>query len=137
MPNTVNTKKKSSNAGKWIKLGATIIAIVALVIGIKFMLTRAAQTNEYNKIITDLVNQEKYEEAIPRLETLLESAQGNVRDETRKQLANCYIKLGENPSLPLKKSAEYLKKAYDVDPSSLNEGQLQAMKTGLAPPPAE
>src|SRR5438477_11774165 len=122
MPSTANTTKQrpSSPASKWIRLGITIVLAIFIVVVVRYILARGSQTREYNAIINELVDQQKYEEAIPRLEKLMEATQGSVREAARTQLAKCYVQLGENPALPLTKSAEYYKKASELDPSALD-----------------
>src|SRR5690348_10158183 len=133
MPNAAKTNPKK-RASKAIRLAITIaLAIFILAIG-RYILVRGSQTREYNAIITDLVDQQKYEEAIPQLQKLADEASGSIRDEARTELAKCYIQLAENPALSLAKSAELYKKAYDLNPSTVDETQQQAMKAGLAAP---
>src|SRR2546426_4996480 len=87
MPTTANTKKRgpASPASKWIRFGITMILGIFIVAVVRYILVRGAETREFNAIINELVDQQKYEEAIPRLEKLMETAQGSVRDAARTQ----------------------------------------------------
>jgi hypothetical protein len=137
MTNALRAKKPASPASRWIRLIITIALAIFIIAIVRYILVRGSQTREYNEIISDLVDQQKYEEAIPRLQKLVDTAQPSIRDAARTQLAKCYVQLGENPELPLTKSAEFYKKANDLDPSSLDETQRQAMKAGSAAPTRE
>ena len=134
MANPAQQNKPASPASRWIRLVITVLLVIFIIAVVRYILVRGSQAREYNAIISDLIDQQKYEEAIPRLQKLMDEGQGSIRDEARTQLAKCYLQLGENPSLPLTKSAEFYKKAHDLDPSALDDTQQQAMKAGLATP---
>jgi hypothetical protein len=136
MPKTPS-KKTPSPSARWVKLAVTIIVAIVVFGIIKYVWDRSVQISEYNKIITEDVDQGKYEEAIPRLQKLMETAQSGIAKESKTELAKCYIQLGDKPELPTKQRAEFFKKADDLDPSTLNDMQRTEMKLSLAPPPPD
>ena len=128
---------KKSSTPKWIRPVVTVVLAIVVIVIIKYVWNRSNQISEYNRIIEDDINQGKYEEAIPRLETLMNTAQSSVATQAKTELAKCYIQLGDKPELSLKQRAEQFKKANDLDPTTLNDSQKSEMKLGLAPPAPE
>jgi tetratricopeptide (TPR) repeat protein len=129
--------KKKSNSAKWIKLTVTIVAAIVVIVIIKYVWERSNQIGEYNKIIDEDINQGKYDDAIPRLQKLVDTAQSSIAKEAKTELAKCYIAQGDKAELSTKQRAEFFKKANDLDPSTLTDMQKTELKLGLAPPPAD
>jgi hypothetical protein len=131
MPAIQGKKKQSSGIPK-----AMTLAILALVVGggAYFVIQRSSQINEYNKIIDETVNQQKYQEAIPRLEAFIAKAQGDLRNQAKTDLAKCYLAIGDDPGLSMKQSAEIFRKAHDLDPSALDEQQKKILELGSKDP---
>ena len=94
---------------------------------------RAGYRDQYNRIVTDLMNQEKYQEAVQELERLLATAPEDLKPRIRKDLARCCLSIGEDPGLPIARSAEWFKRAQEYDPASLEERHHQVLRLGTSP----
>ncbi len=113
-------------------LAATIVMVVVLIAvvgGIVYLLNRRAKINEYNAIIEQYVDADppRHEEAIAPLKAFMDQAPGDLAAEAKKTLARCYVALGDRTELSQEKSAEWFRKADELDPNSLNPSQRQLM----------
>ncbi len=100
-----------------VRIIIIVVALGALAYFGNVKMAEGKLRNEYNSIVDELVNNEKYEEAITRLETL-QSAGGSteLQDQTRKMMALCYFRMGQDPALTGEKMTEFIRKAFSIDP---------------------
>lgn len=97
------------------------IAIGVIIIGVGgyIFLNNQSETglrNEYNTIITTQMDAENYREAIKQLVPLHGKGSDELNTKIEKDVALCYFKLAQDPSLNGNKTKEYLKKAFTIDP---------------------
>ena len=71
---------------------------------------------DYNRIVDELVNTEKYAEAAEALEPLQERASGQLRETIRLNLAEVYRLLGDAPESTADDSVRHYERSRELDP---------------------
>ena len=124
-----STKKKKEKKGsaKSVVYILVLIAVLA-VIGIFFM-GEFTFRNSYNSIVNELDesfsngDEKVIKECMAKLEELKKSNSSKKErlDPINEHLLKCYRHLSSNPGLSHKERMEYIKKIYEIDPSSVSE----------------
>ena len=86
------------------------------------------QIDEYNRIVEEYYNEQEYEKAAEAFEDLLVRADGELRETVREDLIQTYKDLGDDAGRSARESADWYRKAHEMDPDSLNEKQEKAMR---------
>jgi tetratricopeptide (TPR) repeat protein len=113
--------KPASSASKAIKIAVVIAALAGIAWGVHVMVNRRPVVAAYNRIVEKELNQGRYREAAEKLETLRDDAWPELERKIDRDLAMCYVAIGEDPSLPLAESAEWYRKAERLAPDRLEE----------------
>ena len=113
----------------------TIVKIVVAVVGLGTVgyfaydaMQGRGHIDEYNRIVEEYYNEQEYEKAAEAFEDLLARADGELRKTVRDDLIQTYKDLGDDAGRSARESADWYRKAYRMDPDSLNEKQKKAMR---------
>lgn len=98
------------------------LLLLAVLAGVGVYMYQQRQfADDYNRVIHDLVNQGRYDEAVPELESLRERAPAGMRERVESDLVLCYLALGQDPGRSLQEGAQWLRKAQALDPGALTD----------------
>ena len=115
-----------STIGKWV---IALVVLVAAGVWLEHTMNRPTAQRQYNRIINQLFNPGKYEEAAEALEALRrKDLRGQLRGDVKKTLVRCCLILGDEPSRSVRQSAQFYKQAYQLDPDALNDAQKHVMQ---------
>ena len=78
-------------------------------------------TDAYNRIVDELSNRQKHEEAYAAFEKLLPQCDGQIAEEVRKAMVDCCLAIGDAPSSSVQKAAEWYARAEELKPGSLDQ----------------
>jgi tetratricopeptide (TPR) repeat protein len=113
----------------------TVVKIVIAVVGLGaagYFAYDAMQDRqdvaEYNRIVEEYYNKQKFEKAAAAFEDLLTRAEGSLKEEVRSDLVDTYKHLGDDPGRSTRESAEWYRKAVEIDPDCLNRQQKRTMQ---------
>ena len=118
-----NKEDKNKPKSKRINYVTIPILLAVLVVAGWYLYSRHSNAKQYNRIISELVNQGKFEEAAKELEQLQKSAPSYLQPEIQENLVRCYLRIGRDPSLKMHDSIPWLKKAHALDPSILTSAE--------------
>ena len=115
-----------STIGKWT---IALVVLVAAGVWLEHTMNRPTALRQYNRIIDQLFNLGKYEQAAEAFEALRRTdLRGQLRRNVKETLIKCYLTLGDEPSRPVREAAWFLKQAYQIDPDALDDVQKRAMQ---------
>ena len=107
-----------------------IIRIILLIIWIPlatymFFQNRgeASLRKEFNEIVTTLIDAQKYDEAIIRLETLQQERVSSLDAVITENIALCYFRKAQDDSLTGEETIKFLTKAFTLDPKLYEENK--------------
>ena len=132
MTETSTARRPKKNTASWVIRGVLLLVIIGVA---WYVLDQRRKAAEYNRAI-EIFNEGRYEEAARAFESLIPRARGEIKSAAKKNLARCYVNLGENTALSLKQSAAFYRKAQEVDPESLDDTQRQAIAAAEQAPDA-
>ncbi|MFW5798828.1 MAG: hypothetical protein ACOCXX_04150 [Planctomycetota bacterium] len=128
VPTTTTKKPEQQSPARTV---VTVILIVFIIGMVVYMGNNYFKRQKYNEAI-DAMDARDYQKAATLLEELRPSMSGDELEDCSQALAQCYIQIGTEPQRPHEEYVEYLKKAHEVDPESLNPQQRKAI--GVAEP---
>ncbi len=126
----------STSRGNTVSFGTVMRGILALVVtGALVMVVwqqveQRRMANEYNRIIADLVNQMEYERGYRALCDLRRRVDGSMARRIEGDMALCAKAIADDPTKALAESAAWYRRAYEADPTSLNDRQKREMRLG-------
>ena len=85
-----------------------------------------------DEITQNLYNQGQYENAAQAYQELLTWAHEDLKPHIRRDIAQCYIALAEDPSLPIARSADLLRQAQQHAPDALTDQHRRLIQAGQA-----
>ena len=105
------------------KLGATVILVLLLVVGIVVLVQhgRHDAAADFDWIVAELVEKGHYRDAVAELEPLRETAEGEFAGRVEHQLARAYAGVGDDPALSHDERMTWYRRAYELDPDALDE----------------
>ncbi len=113
----------------------TVVKIVVAVVGLGIVgyfahdaMQGRGHMDEYNRIVEEHYNQREYEKAAAAFEDLLQRVDGELRQTVREDLIQTCKDLGDDPGNSARDSARWYRKAYEMDPDSLDKKQKKAMR---------
>ena len=105
--------------------GIATVLILAVAAAFAFVLYEVRESRNQANAATSSYNAGSYAEAADLyLRALRHARLRKDRDQVRRQLAQCYIRIGEDPGLALKKQCEWYEKALSYDPQCIDEPKL-------------
>ncbi|MDX1682544.1 MAG: hypothetical protein R3336_05450 [Phycisphaeraceae bacterium] len=125
---------KSGKAGIILKFVIAGVAAVGLFMFYQSMMSQRELKARWEKIDTEMISKEAYEEAIPELEKLLteEDISAKLEDLVKKDIAFCALQLAEDPGQSIAESAKWIRIAKENDPSLLEPRHEQTLKASEA-----
>ena len=117
------TKNQDQSIRQFATAAKVIIAGVAIVgLGMVFMwsLDEMKVRNEYNRIVSELMDAGQHQQAITALKELQSSADEAIQVRINSDLAQCYLALSRRMEINLQQQKEFLNQAYALDPTALD-----------------
>ncbi len=127
-PSRGKSGNPASTASKAIKVVIVIAALAGIAYGLHMMVNRRPVVAEYNRIVEEELNEGRYRQAADKLEALRTDAWPELERKIDRDLAMCYVAIGEDPSLPLADSAEWYRKAHRLAPDRLEERHRKVLE---------
>ncbi len=111
-------------------IAAPLLALVLIAAGV-FYVKVIKVRSEYNRIVTELIDAGRNEEAAAALEDLRPRAVGGMQATITKDLAETHRVLGDDPGLNFDESRRHFERAHELDPEGMQPHQMRVLQ--LAP----
>lgn len=108
----------------------TIPLLVLLLIGAGWYYVAVIQVRaEYNRIVTELVDESKHEEAAAAFEPLYEKAAGEIKQTIRHDMAEAYRMWGDGAGVSAAASLKCYQRAFELDPEVLGPTHMRLLQS--------
>ena len=108
----------------------TVPLLVAILIAAGVFYVKVVKVrNEYNRIVTELIDGGNYEDAAAAFEALLPNAIGKMATRISRELAETYRALGDDPGLNYDGSRQHFQRAFELDPEGMQPHQIRVLQS--------
>ena len=113
----------------WNQNYLTYPLLVLVLIGAGWFYINVIQIRaEYNRIIIDLVNEEKYAEAALAFEPLFEMTEGEMKETVRESLIDVYCVLADDVGSSTIDSIRCFRRILELDPDGLSPWHMRLLE---------
>ncbi len=109
-------------------IAAPLLALVLIGAGV-FYVKVIKVRSDYNRIVTELLDAGKNEEAAKAFEKLRPRAVGGMQAIITKDLAETYRVLGDDPALNFEASRRHFERAQELDPEGMQPHQRRVLQS--------
>lgn len=108
----------------------TVPLLVLTLIAAGFFYVKVVMVRtEYNRIVTELIDEGKYDEAATAFEALLPRSIGKMTTQVSRDLAETYRALGDDPGLNYDGSRQHFQRAFELDPEGMQPHQMRVLQS--------
>ena len=109
-------------------IAAPLLALILIAAGV-FYVKVIKVRSEYNRVVTELINAGKNQDAAPALQALHTKAVGGMKTTIAMELAETYRTLGDDPALNYDESRKHFARAHELDPEGMQPHQMRVLQS--------